>query len=440
MRFYSIIIVLGLSIAAANSGCGKRKTAKPQLGEVERFPRLETVVLGKATKLEVVRSYTATIDALEKADVCAMVKGYLKEVPLTLDIGIAVKKGDPLLTLDIPDILADLDNKKALVEQSEKAGALAAQMVAVAEAEVKESQAQVLRSEGDVEFRKSQYVRIAKLAQGDTLSQQQVEEAKLQLGAAQAALSAAQAQIATKQTRLQAALKEQQLSAARGKVTRTERDRALVQAEFANLRAPFDGIITKRWIDSGATIKDAGMPLLTIMRTDKVRVILDIPERDVPFFRTGPSANKVELKIPALQDIDGADKFHGTITRMASALDPVTRTMRAEIFLDNKLGLLRPQMTGTAHVTLTEREAFTVPASSLVRTGNKTEIYLVTDVSGDPPRGAVKRLEIQVGIDDGLRVEIRNPTLTGRELVIIKGAGVLRPGDQVISVPARTAD
>lgn len=440
MRSFPILIVFVLASFTITSGCSKRKTAKPHLGEVERLPRLETVRLGEPSKLELIRSYTATIDALEKAEACALVKGYLKEVPLNLDIGHAVKKGVPLLTLEVPDLLADQENKKALVEQSEKAEALAVQAIAVAEVEIKEAQALLLRSEGDVEFRKAQHVRISRLAQGDTLSQQQVEEAKLQLVAAQAALSASQAQVVTKQSRMQSAHKEKELAASRVQTARTELKKAQVQVAFADISVPFDGIITKRWVDSGATIKDAGMPLFTIMRTDSVRVILDIPERDVPFFRTGPAANKVDLHIPALKEKDGAERFAGMITRMASALDPATRTMRAEIHLENKLGLLKPQMTGTAHVTLTVRKALTVPATALVRAGNKTEIYLVTDVAGDPPRGTVKRVEVQVGIDDGLRVEIRNEALTGRELVIVKGAGVLRQGDQVIAVPVRLTD
>ena len=153
----------------------------------------------------------------------------------------------------------------------------------VAKAEIKEAQAFLLRYEGDVEFRRAQHARIGKLAQGDTLSKQQVDEAKLQLDAAQAALAAAHAQVVTKQGRLQVAQKESQLAAARITAARTEEAKAEVQVEFATLRAPFNGIITKRWVDTGTTVKDAGMPLFTLMRTDKVRVILDIPERDVPF-------------------------------------------------------------------------------------------------------------------------------------------------------------
>src|ERR1022692_2964560 len=250
MKTYPILLGLILMMTVATTGCGKRKAGTPRMGEVERLPRLETIVLGKASRLEVVRSYTATVEAMEKAELCAMVKGYVKHVPPDLDIGRVVTKGEPLLTLDVPDLTAERDNKQALVEQSIKAEALAAQSVAVAEAEIKESQSLVLRYEADAEFRKVQHARITKLAQADTLSQQQVDEAKLQVASARAAVSAAQAQVATKQSRLQAAHKEQQVAAARVQTARTDLDRAKVQVDFAILRAPFNGIITKRWVDS----------------------------------------------------------------------------------------------------------------------------------------------------------------------------------------------
>jgi multidrug efflux pump subunit AcrA (membrane-fusion protein) len=91
-------------------------------------------------------------------------------------------------------------------------------------------------------------------------------------------------------------------------------------------------------------------------------------------------------------------------------------------------------------VTLAAREAFSVPSSALVRTGSKMEIYVVADPTGEPAKGTVKRLEVQTGLDTGLRVEIKGDILTGRELVIVRGAGVLRPGDQVIAIPMRPAE
>jgi RND family efflux transporter MFP subunit len=425
-------------------GCEKRKAGKPRLGEVERLPRVETVVLGKPSRLEVTRSYTATLESLEKADLCAMVKGYVKDLPADLDIGKTATKGTLLFSLYVPDLVADWENKKALVEQSDKAEALAAQAIEVARAEVKETRAMLIRFEGDAEFRRVQHARIGKLAQGDTLSKQQVDEAKLQLDAAQAALSAAQAQVITKEARLEASQRERALAAARVKAARTEEAKASVQVEFAKIHAPFTGIVTKRWVDTGTTVKDPGMPLFTFMRTDRMRVVLDIPERDVPYLRAGKNGNAVRLKIPALKEIAGADDLAGTLTLLSGALDPVTRTMRAEVHLDNKvgdkLGVLTPQMTGTAHVTLAVRDVHNVPASALVRSGDKMEIFIVADPAGDPARGTLKRLEVQTGFDDGLRVEIKNDNLTGRELIVAKGPGVLRPGEQVIAIPARAQE
>ncbi len=437
------ITVLVLSLSAA-SGCGKGQRDKPKLGEVERLPRLETVrpqLHAAANPLKVVRTYTATVEAFEKADLCSQVRGYVKVVPPTTDIGQAVAKDQPLLTLDIPDILADRDNKKALLEQNEKLLGLSVQAIEVAAAEVKESQAMVQRYEAEAEYRRLQHERISQLAQNNTVSKQQAEESLLHWHASRAALAAALAQVVTKQARLQAARQEQHVAQARVEVARAELARLQVQVDFAIIRAPFNGVITKRWVDTGATVKDAAMPLLTVMRTDKVRVLLDIPERDVPYIAANGQGNRVELHMPALENSSKFSRLQGTITLAAAALDPITRTMRTEMHLNNNSGgetnSLKPQMTGTATVILAERQAVTVPSSALVRTGHKLEIFIVADVTGDPPRGIVKRLEVQLGLDDGQRVEIRHGRLSGQELVIVKGAGVIRPGEEAIAIPVR---
>src|SRR5262249_10855051 len=188
-------------------------------------------------------------------------------------------------------------------------------------------------------------------------------------------------------------------------------------------------------------------PPLTVTRTDVVRILLDIPERDVPLVNaTEQNPNKdgkgdlVTLHIPALRSVVSNGEFTGHITRLASALDPQTRTIRAEVHLDNKGGHLRPGMYGTATVLLEERDyALTVPSTALVRRGNKVQLFYVDNPRGDPPCGVVRRLEVELGLDDGRRVEIRSPQLTGKEQIIAKGNGVVREGDTVIAVPAPLA-
>src|SRR5262245_48536420 len=106
----------------AITGCGVRRGRAP--AEVERLPRLETVK-AELGPLSVVRSYTATVEPFEKAELCAQVRGYVKSV--AVDIGQTIKQNDVLLTLDIPDVVAERDNKKAMHDQSEKLLAQAAQ-------------------------------------------------------------------------------------------------------------------------------------------------------------------------------------------------------------------------------------------------------------------------------------------------------------------------
>ncbi len=172
-------------------------------------------------------------------------------------------------------------------------------------------------------------------------------------------------------------------------------------------------------------------------------MIIDVPERDVPLIQVdslkekGRAGNLVAIQIPALKDTLGIPDFKGTMTLRASALDPITRTMRCEIHVPNKAEYLKPQMTGSATVLLAERKGMVLPSTALVRNGSKMEVYYVADPTGNPPKGIVKRVEVQLGLDDGQRVEIISSSLTGREQIIRKGSGILRAGDYAIAVPTQ---
>jgi len=113
----------------------------------------------------------------------------------------------------------------------------------------------------------------------------------------------------------------------------------------------------------------------------------------------------------------------------------VTRTMRTEVHLTNE-GYLKPQMTGTASVLLDERRAMTIPSTALVRRGNRVEVFYIANPSADK-RGIVKSKEVLLGLDDGLRVEILGNTLKGDELIIRKGNGVVRTGEQAVAIEPR---
>jgi HlyD family secretion protein len=422
------------------AGCGSSDN-RPYPSEDARLPRLETVV-PERYRLPVRIEVTAVVEAMEKADLCARVVGMVESLQLEpgkpeVDIGRRVKAGEPLLKLAVPDLEADKEHREALLDQAKKQKQQAIEAKNVATKDLEEAKEQEKKYQAEFNRSREKHERTQKLVQRGALQPETAEETRNQLEAAAAAWKAAQALIASKQARLTATDADIDVAETRIKVSQAEVQRLEVLVGYSTVRAPFDGIITKRWVDRGAMVKDPAIPLLTLMRTDTVRVVMYIPERDVPLVNAteqNPNpdgkGDPVVLRLPAL----GTRTFSGHITRVASALDPATRTMRAEAHLDNREGILRPGMFGTAVVTLDQRDsALTVPSTALVRRGDKVEVFYVANPSGDPPRGVARRLEVELGLDDGKRVEILHG-LTGKELIIAKGNGVVREGDTVIAV------
>jgi RND family efflux transporter MFP subunit len=349
-------------------------------------------------------------------------------------------EGDVLVVLAIPDVIAERDNKQALHELARESREQAIKLRDVATEEVKEAEAQRRRTLADVQYRDLQHQRAVRLVSQDTVQKQIAEEARLQHQTALAAAEAIEALVLTKKARYRAAVGEVRVAESKIKVAQAELERLTALVNFATVRAPFNGVVTKRYIDRGAAIKDSVTPLLQVMRTDVVRVLIDVPERDVPYLRpraNGTPGNRVLLRVPALEKKVPGGEFPGEVTFTADALDPTTRTMRAEIHVPNPAGLLKAQMTGTAHVVLEERkDVFTVPSSALVRAEGKTYLYHIAEAKAEGQRGVVRRAAVDVGLDDGGVLEIRSG-LTGREQIITKGNGVVREGDFAISVPAR---
>jgi HlyD family secretion protein len=430
--------LIGLALASL-AGCQAPTERTPRRQRGEQLAKLETVRPERG-KLLLQGEYTATVEAWQKTVVSAQVPGVIKEIPADIDIGSSVEQGQKLLEMDVPDVRADLDGKTALLEQAQNSRSQTVEAGKVAAQEVKESQAHEKKQQAEVDFRQLQYSRLAGLVEKQTVQPQQMEEASLKLSTAQAALKAIQAQIVTRQVKEQAAQVELKVADSSIEVAAAEVARLRALVDFAVVKAPFAGIITKRWVDRGTTVKDSSLPLLTLMQTDVVRVLIDVPERDVPHLRPseaseGNEGNRVVLHVPALIELVPKGEFQGRVTRTASALDPVTRTMRVEIHLENKSGYLRPQMTGKASVLLARRdEALTLPSTALTRAGGKWFVYCLDQTEGNPPKGVVKRVEVETGLDDGSRVEIRGG-LTGRELVVARSSSAGLEGERVIGVP-----
>lgn len=201
------------------------------------------------------------------------------------------------------------------------------------------------------------------------------------------------------------------------------------ELQYTKVRAPFPGMITARFVDSGALIQAATssttqtMPLFTLMDMSTLRVYANVSQEDVLYVKPGVRAS---IKISQLPE----EEFQGQVTRATGALDPTTRTMLVEIHVPNKERRLQPGMFATATLYLKEhKSALAIPPAALI-SGNDSQGYSVFVVD----QGKARWVPITTGLDDGVWVEVTNG-LTGDEDVVLVGKSGLTNGQSVQASP-----
>jgi len=197
--------------------------------------------------------------------------------------------------------------------------------------------------------------------------------------------------------------------------------------EYATITAPFDGVITERFIDPGDFVRSATEgavnPLLWIAKTDRIRLSLEIPEMDSTSVKVG---TPVEVLVKAL----GTNPFPGTITRTAVALRASTRTMRAEVDLDNADGLFAPGMYAQVTIKLEIKENALMIPSKAVRIRGRETFVLVA-------RGEIaQKVPVSLGYDDGIWAEVLSG-IADDEWIITAATGAVTPGTPVKLVPVK---
>lgn len=213
---------------------------------------------------------------------------------------------------------------------------------------------------------------------------------------------------------------------ARGRrdVTRAELDRLDTLLAYARIIAPFDGIITARHADPGAFIPAAtssssveNAVLLHLADFRKVRIEIDIPEVEVSRLKPG-----LPVHIHC-ESVPGTD-LAGSISRIGYALDPRTKTMKAEIEVENPDLALRPGMMISVRIDIERREnVLLLPATALIVEKTKAFVFVVRD-------GKANRTAIKTGFDDGKSVEILDG-LSADDAVIDAGKQKVSDGQSV---------
>jgi RND family efflux transporter MFP subunit len=421
---------VGFWIGPGLAAAVRRPAAAPQgaPGGQER-----TVAVEHPLKTRVARSLDvpATLEAFEQAEISARVSGYVAAVHA--DIGDAVLAGGPLLEIAVPDLEQERLEARARLEarRAELAAAEAGDLAAAqASVEQSERKLEVARSEAerkqvDRALAQRQLERRRKLFDDRAVTPEALEDAQSQHEAARTdglvaagRIRAAEADVVRARAGLEVARSAIRIAGSQVEIARASLGRVEAMVAHARITAPFDGVVARRSVDRGDLVQAGSAggapPLFVVQRIDRVRVYFSVPEVDQPFVSAG---TKVRVKPYALPE-KVAD---AAVTRVASALDPGTRTMRAEIDLPNPERTLLPGMYAQVTLEIDPRpDALTLPTKAVLAEGQAQYVYVVRD-------GRAARIEVSTGIDDGARVEIRSG-LTESDSVVVAGQGSLEPG------------
>jgi membrane fusion protein (multidrug efflux system) len=208
---------------------------------------------------------------------------------------------------------------------------------------------------------------------------------------------------------------------ARGRyeVARASLEQSETLLRYATITAPFTGIITQRLVDPGALIQagSASSAIVALMDFSKVRLQTAVPEGEASRVAVGQPVQVTTDNLPGMQ-------FEGKVTRFTYALDAASRTMLAEVILENPALALRPGMLVTAKIGIERKEgALLMPVEALVMEKANAFAY---GVNGDK----AKKRPIKVGFNDGKNVEVL-AGLGVSDTVILAGKLKLSDGQSV---------
>jgi RND family efflux transporter MFP subunit len=378
----------------------------------------------------------AVVESFDYAELYSKVSGYLEKQ--SVDIGAQVHVGQVLAQIFNPELVQELHQAEAEKEQAQAQAQQMEAAVTTAKAElesgraiVKQNEADLSRTAANIRFRDIQYKRILDLSKANAIEMRLVDEKHEQLDAAEAAqnvaiatIAASKADVGAKQAKVLQAEADVVNAKAKIQVAAANVEKAAVFVNYCKIVSPYNGYVTVRSFHVGDFIRAADqgarIPLLTVARTDVMRIVVKIPEAYVPYTTTGDAAT-IEL------DALGGRKIPAKISRVANSLDRVDKTMRVEMDVKNTKNQLRDGMYGYAVVQLATDKSLTVPSSSIVNDPAKKfpTVFVVRD-------GRAHRVRVTVGTDDGINAAILSG-LQSDDLVVTQPGGDLVDGSSVQS-------
>lgn len=381
-----------MAAVAALAGCRRQE---PVAAAAEQ--QTPIVAAARSARMDLSRELTLTGELVpfQEVEVMSKVAGFVQRI--YVDVGDAVRQGQVIAILEIPEMKDDITRASASIARSR--------------AEVERAMTEVVRTERAHQIAHLAHDRLSSVfrSKPGLVAQQEVDDAhardqisESQVAAAKSALASAREQI---------------------KVGEADRGKAETLLQYSRVTAPFDGVITKRYANNGSMIQagvasqSQAMPLVRLSQNSRLRLILDVPESAVGAVRTGSA---VAIRIPSLNR-----ELQGRVSRSSGRVSTSTRTMHTEVDIDNSSRKLIPGVSAEVALRIADRpRTLAVPLDAVAREGESHAVWVVT---GDQ---RVEKRAVRTGIESSTMVEIVEGLADG-ELVVLGGAARIKPNQKV---------
>ncbi len=330
-------------------------------------------------------SYEApgTVRAEKRAVLASKVTGTILEV--TVKAGDPVRTGQPLVRIESEELTAEVSR--------------AAAGQAAAERAVTQAEKGMTAAEAEAHLALLTFERFQQLHEKRSVSQQEFDQAEARHKAAAATVEMAAARVQEAQARLDQAAAS--LRAAR------------VREGYAQITAPFAGIVAEKHADPG-TLAVPGVPLLTLETSSGYRLEASLPEARVGAVRVG---DEVRTIIPSL-----ALETTGRVVEMEATADTGSRSFLIKISLPNNSDL-HSGLFGRAFFSGDQTTLLTVPEEAVVRRGQLLSVFVASE-------GVARQRLVTLGRRLGDRIEVLSG-LSASEQVILSNPGALVDGSRV---------
>lgn len=357
--------------------------------------KVAAVVIVQRNPIENALTLSGEFRPYQEVDVHAKVAGYIKQI--YVDVGDHVKAGQVLAILEVPELSAQVAGAKADIQRYQNA--------------IRRSESETRRAESSHAAYHAAYTRLKEASQSRAglIAEQELDDAQAKDLETQAQIESARAAMSESQSQLVAA--------------QAELERLTALEAYSHITAPFAGVVTKRYADTGALIQAGtasetqSMPVVQLAEWSRLRLVVPVPESAVAQLKPGSA---VQVRVSAVNRT-----FEGHVARFADSLNQETRTMHTEIDVENPDGTLKDGMYADATIILKQRpDALTVPIQALERNPTGATVLVVNS------QGTVEPRQVKLGIEGSSSIEVTSG-LAENDRVIIGNRSEFHPGERV---------